>query len=293
MVLEQSLNQLDPWFARVAIAQAFARLAPVFIEDEIVPFFDFLVNGGALGDTSVDVRRAMLDAGGAVIDMQGQLRLPQLIGMFEEYLTKPTPPTETTDRIKEAVVILFGRAARHLQSSDPRVKAVVDRLVEALKTPSELVQSAVSDCLPPLVVLIPSETSRLVDQLLANMVGAPKYAERRGAAYGLAGLIKGCGLKSIKQYNIVSRLRTAIDDKKNYEARQGALFGLETLASTLGRLFEPYLIELLTLLLSTYGDQVPDVREATQDTSKVMMAHLSGLVPHNSIRPFFMFIFCF
>jgi hypothetical protein len=47
------------------------------------------------------------------------------------------------------------------------------------------------------------------------------YGERRGAAYGLASLVKGLGILSLKQQNIMSTLQDAIQDKKNYRHREG------------------------------------------------------------------------
>lgn len=47
------------------------------------------------------------------------------------------------------------------------------------------------------------------------------YGERKGAAYGLAGLVKGLGILYLKQLNIMSTLQEAIQDKKNYRHREG------------------------------------------------------------------------
>ena len=47
------------------------------------------------------------------------------------------------------------------------------------------------------------------------------YGERRGAAYGLASLVKGLGILSLKQQSIMSTLQDAIQDKKNYRHREG------------------------------------------------------------------------
>ena len=54
-------------------------------------------------------------------------------------------------------------------------------------------------------------------QLLESTV----YGERKGAAYGLAGLVKGLGILYLKQLNIMSTLQEAIQDKKNYRHREG------------------------------------------------------------------------
>jgi len=276
MLIAQSLDRSDPWQTRSAIAATFERLASSFPEDEVVPFFTFLIKDEALGDRASDVRPGMLTAGSTVIDLHGSARLAELIAMFEEYLAGPSSTTESGDYIKEAVVILFGRVARHLNSSDPRIPVIVDRLVDALKTPSEQVQIAVSDCLSPLVRVMRPRLVHLVDKLLDELTEAAKYAARRGAAYGLAGVIKGTGISGIKEFNIIDRIRSATEDKKHYEPRQSAMFAFETLSSTLGRLFEPYVIHILPLLLTSFGDTTTDVREATQDAARVIMGNMSG-----------------
>lgn len=276
MVIPQSLDRSDPWAARLAIALAFELLSPSFTDNDVEPFFKFLIEDEALGDRNPEVRRGMLNAGTTVIDEHGSNRLAGLIEMFEEHLSGTSPATETGDQIKEAVVILFGRVARHLDSTDPRIPVIVDRLVEALKTPSEQVQIAVSDCLVPLVKLMRPRVALLVDSLFNDLFQSPKYAVRRGAAYGLAGVLKGTGIGGMKEFDVISRLRAATEDKKRYEPRQGAMFAFEKLSNTLGRLFEPYIEFVLPLLLSSFGDTTADVREATQDAARVIMGNLSG-----------------
>ncbi|PBK90411.1 ARM repeat-containing protein [Armillaria gallica] len=276
MVIAQSLDRSDPWPSRVATARAFELLAPSFTKAEVEPFFKFLIQDEALGDREPDVRRGMLSAGTTIIDLHGASCISSLIAMFEDHLSSPSPSTEAGDYIKEAVVILFGRVARHLDPSDARIPTIVDRLVEALKTPAEQVQIAVSDCLSPLVRLMRPKLPSLVNNLIDDLANAPKYAARRGAAYGLAGVIKGTGIAGMKEFNVISRLRAATEDKKRYESRQGTMFAFETLSSSLGRLFEPYITYVLPLLLSLFGDATPDVREATQDAARVIMANMSG-----------------
>ncbi|KAH9976102.1 ARM repeat-containing protein [Lactifluus volemus] len=272
---ESSLGRPDPWQARLAVAQTLQHLAPAFSEEATVPFFNFLVQEG-LGDKNAEVRRGMLDAGSTVIDHHGSTHLAELITMFENYLAGPSPTSEAADFVQEAVVILFGRVARHLGSSDPRLPTILARLVESLKTPSEQVQYAVADCLAPLVQVTKSSAPQLANQLLDELFNAPKYASRRGAAYGLTGVIKGLGISAMKQFDVFQRLKGATEDKKQYEPRQGAMFALETLSSALGRLFEPYAIHALPLLLTSFGDSIPDVREAATDAARVIMRNMSG-----------------
>lgn len=275
-MIAQSLDRADPWPTRLAISRTFERVAPSFTASEVEPFFQFLIADEALGDRNPEVRRGMLDAGSAVIDLHGATRLASLIAMFETHLGGPSSATEMGDQIKEAVVILFGRVARHLEPTDSRIPSIVDRLVEALRTPAEQVQIAVSDCLAPLVALMRPRVAKLVDSLLNELSTAPKYAARRGAAYGLAGVIKGTGIAGIKEFDVINRLQSFSEDKKHYEPRQGAMFAFETLSNTLGRLFEPYIIHILPLLLTCFGDTTSDVREATQDAARIIMGNMSG-----------------
>ncbi|KAK4055085.1 translational activator of GCN4 [Microbotryomycetes sp. JL201] len=275
MVIEESLMAEDPWRTRKALATTLRLVAEQFRAQDVKTFFGLLIEGEALGDRSQAVRSEMLEAGIVVVDVHGKENLQTLITKFEEYLGRPSTG-ETQDYVVESLVILFGRLAQHLDPSDARVKSVIERLVEALKTPSEVVQSAVCDCLPPLVRTISDDVPALVDRLMNDMFGAPKYAERRGAAYGLAGVVRGRGLSSLREFVIMHRLRDSAEDKKDVNARQGAIFGFEILSTVLGRLFEPYVTEILPLLLACYGDTAREVREATQDAAKAIMSKLSG-----------------
>lgn len=54
-----------------------------------------------------------------------------------------------------------------------------------------------------------------------QLLESESYGERRGAAYGLAGVIKGLGILALKQHNVISTLDTAIQDKKVWRHREG------------------------------------------------------------------------
>ncbi|KDE04239.1 hypothetical protein MVLG_05338 [Microbotryum lychnidis-dioicae p1A1 Lamole] len=276
MIIEESLTAEDPWKTREALGTTLRLAAPLFEPRHVQSFFDLLIDESALGDRKQAVRSEMLEAAMSVIDFHGAENLQALINRFEEFLRRPSKGDETQDYIFESLVILLGRLARHLDPADERVKTVVARLVDALKTPSEVVQAAVCDCLSPLARVVSDDVPALVDQLLDELFHAEKYAERRGAAFGLAGFVRGRGVSTLREFSILGQLRDNAEDKKSMPARQGAVFAYEILSTVLGRLFEPYVTDILPTLLACFGDTSREVRDATQDAAKAIMSQLSG-----------------
>lgn len=106
----------------------------------------------------------------------------------------------------------------------------------------------------------PALLRSLLDKLLA--AGTP-YAARRGAAFGLAGCVRGYNLSVLKGQGVMARLEDACVGAAP-EGRLGSLMAFECLCRGLGMLFEPYVTRILPLLLRTFGDGNADVREAAQ-----------------------------
>lgn len=264
----------DQWEARCGIALALNKLSQWLREDQVTPIFQFFVPD-ALNDRHSEVRRCMLDAALSVLNTHGKDNVNSLLPVFEEFL-KNAPQDASYDSVRQSVVILMGSLAKHLDKSDPKVKPIVAKLITALSTPSQQVQESVAGCLPPLVPAIKEDAGDMVRKLLQLLLESDKYAERKGAAYGLAGLVKGLGILSLKQQDIMTTLTDAIQDKKNARRREGALFAFEMLCNMLGKLFEPYVVHVLPHLLLCFGDGNQYVREAADDCAKAVMRNLSA-----------------
>ena len=269
-------NLSDPWENRSGIALALKAMAPQFDSSRLVSFIAFLINEQAVGDRNATVRDEMIDSAATIIALHGAAKLEDLMQMFETALDDSDSKSSVSDHVSEAVVVLYGALASHLQGGDDRVPKVVQRLLLTLQTPSETVQYAVAECLPPLVQTSNQNTSEYVSFVLQELLQSKKYAARRGAAYGLAGIVKGKGVSALRDYRIMSSLKSAIEHKKDQYQRQGALFAYELLALILGRTFEPYIIQIVPQLLASFGDSTADVREACLDASKTCFASLSS-----------------
>jgi hypothetical protein len=274
--MPRKMDLSDPWEARNGVALAFKELAPVFEEGLLDEFLRFHIERGPLGDRNPNVREEMVEAATAIIALHGKDKVEELMKTFEHTLEAPDKGSEFNDRVNEAVIIMYGALARHLREGDPRVPKVVNRLLETLSTPSETVQYAVAECLPPLVRASKGNTSDYVQQVLEKLLNSKKYAARRGAAYGLAGIIHGKGLSGLREYRIMSTLKGAIENKKDVNHREGALLAYELLSTILGRVFEPYVIQIVPQLLSCFGDASADVRDGSLAAAKACFASLSS-----------------
>ncbi|KAK3200745.1 hypothetical protein Dsin_024160 [Dipteronia sinensis] len=173
---------------------------------------------------------------------------------------------EKYDLVREGLVIFLGVMAKHLAKDDPKVHTIVEKLLDVLNTPFEPVQRAVSTCLSPLMRSM-------------QLMKSDKYRERRGAAFGFPGVVKGFGISSLKKYKvgayftykyvnpglvvIVNELEWKIKENKYgstliswKHCATSCSIGLE-----FDGLFR-YVIQMLPLLLVSFSDQVVAVREA-------------------------------
>lgn len=263
------------WLGRQGIALALHASADVLRTKDLPVVMTFLISR-ALADTNADVRGRMINAGIMIIDKHGKDNVSLLFPIFENYLNKKASDEEKYDLVREGVVIFTGALAKHLSKDDPKVHAVVEKLLEVINTPSEAVQRAVSSCLSPLMKSKQEDAMSLVTRLLDQLMKSEKYGERRGAAFGLAGVIKGFGISSLKKYGVATVLREGLANRNSAKCREGSLLAFECLCEKLGKLFEPYVIYLLPLLLVSFSDPVVAVREAAECAARAMMSQLTA-----------------
>ena len=272
----------DRWRPRQAVALALSSLSPHLRAQVQLPLvFAFLKR--ALGDDHEVVAGAMVDAGRDVIEGQPQVEamVAMLAPMLESFLAEPAT-TEVHDRIRQGVVLYMGALAKHIPEDDPKVAQVVTRLIEALGTPSEMVQRTIAKSLASLIgkAAIKPNAADYLAKVINTLTTSPSYAERRGAAFGISGLVKGLGIPSLKQHGVMATLQAAVENKGKGDqvsnAREGALQAYECLCEALGRLFEPYIITILPLLLACVADGSGAVRHAAVTASQQIMSQLSA-----------------
>ncbi|TQV93892.1 hypothetical protein V2A60_003948 [Cordyceps javanica] len=266
----------DPWEARHGIATAFKELSSVLAVTQLEALFVYLIEAGPFADVNGNVRGEMLDAALQAIDSHGKAMVDTLMRRFEATLETGDNTSDAADRLSEAVIICYGALARHLRPGDAKIPIVIQRLLATLSTPSETVQFAIAECLPPLIKASPENTSKYIERIMDELLNSKKYAVQRGAAYGLAGAVQGRGIGSLREYRIISSLNVAMENKKDAQQREAALIAFELLSTILGRLFEPYVILIVPQLLVGFGDSNGDVRDACLAAAKACFGKLSS-----------------
>jgi hypothetical protein len=249
-------------------------------EADLACIFQFLVDVGMV--TSNDVVRAAMSAGGmALIDSYGAEYMDMLLPLFEKYMAAAESPTATdaewyaSDWRKQGLVVFLGTMAKHLDKDDSRVPTAINTLMAALGTPSEAVQQSVATCLAPLIPAVREQAPALLAKLLEQTIQGETYGDRRGGAYGVSAVIKGLGIVALKKNNIIPQLQDACKGKGG-NPRQGALFAFECLSLRLGLLFEPYVIDIIPILLKSFSDTSASVRSAADGTARAIMKKLSA-----------------
>ena len=267
---------------RLGAAQCLNELGDHLSGDDVFASLEFLLAHGFL-DVDADVRTSMMAAGVAIIACAGAGKAEAILPIMEKYLENPKDrglSEEQYDHVRLGAVVCIGATAQHLDPSSPKVVSIVKTLLDVLMTPSEVVQRSVSDRLPPLIKSLLAINKAFIEETVATLLETcltgETYGDRRGAAYGLSGCVKGLGLSSLKSFGIMEALKGGVENKKDTNAREGALLAFECLSGKLGRLFEPYVIQILPMLLSSLGDGKAEVREAADTASRVIMSQLTA-----------------
>jgi hypothetical protein len=165
-------------------------------------------------------------------------------------------------QVRTGAAVFLSGMAQHLPQDDPKIVNIVTTLKEILRTPSSVVQETASTALTPIAPKLAADEARvtdLVQYFLSTMTEGERYSLRRGAAFGLAGLVKGLGISALKKYGIVEAIKGAVDVKSRVNAKEGGLMAVECLCMKLGRMFEPYIITILPVLLAAFGDSKVEV----------------------------------
>ncbi|CAK9099082.1 Protein ILITYHIA [Durusdinium trenchii] len=326
--------------SRITVAKCLERIYATNLKDEEQVFmaFKFLLRPGLSltnGSTpeASELRDVLLAAGVAAVSQQsvngygislieqhGETYADGLIAIVEQF-EDSAASTAGGESAHLGIAVFLGGLSKHLAADHVKVPEILPRLLQRLqdKTSTTSVQNAIVKVMPPLMKQNKEKAAETLDQLLETAL-APKTdaVTRRGAAMGVGATVKGLGIQAVRQHNILITIGAAAEerdrgsDKKSAAVREGALLCLEGLTMMLGRLFEPYVVSSLPLLLQNgsvrnsaavredpsvgdcercssfmtvvpnerrigaFSDSQQSVRNASQVAAGAMMSQLSG-----------------
>ncbi|XP_063934430.1 stalled ribosome sensor GCN1-like [Zophobas morio] len=220
------------WHPRVGVAGAIKTLAPFLQPEPSRKLFTTLLIKG-LPDPHERVREAVFQASVALVERQGK-HSALLLPLLEKRLEHPSLlSAEASDQLKACIITIMGVVAQHLKKNDPQIPVIIERLLDTLETPSQCVQEAISNCLSPLMKVSKISVKSIFSRLLRQLFEGKKYSQRKGAAYGLAGVAKGLEMRSLRENNVIPTLFDAIKSK-DINKKEGALLAVEALIGSLG-----------------------------------------------------------
>ncbi|KAL7065995.1 HEAT repeat family protein [Cryptosporidium serpentis] len=102
-----------------------------------------------------------------------------------------------------------------------------------------------------------------------------------GASHVIGALTKGIGVKYLRKFGIIDIINNIIEtsgyksSQINRKGIEGCLLCIGSLCIYLNRLFEPYSVNLLPLIMKLFADNDEDIRIYAQNTAEIIIQNLS------------------
>lgn len=280
--------------SRVTVARCLEKIYATNLsgKDQVVKAFRFLLRQGLTltsgsSPEAIELRDVLLAAGIALIEKHGESFAERLIATVEEF-EDGAAGAAASESARLGVAVFLGALSKHLSADNPKIPEILPRLLQRLLDPTSTisVQNAIVKVMPPLMKQNKEQATETLEQLLETALEPKTEAvTRRGAALGLGATVKGLSIQAVSQHGILKKIEAAAEDKKFAQVRMGALLCLEGLTLSLGRLFDPYVVSSLPLLLQAFSDSQQTVRNASQSAAGVMMSQLSGPGVKQVLKP--------
>ena len=220
-------------------------------------------------DLTVAVRDELLACLQDGLSTNGETHALALSSLTESFIGKTK-----SEAAGLSVPVVLGILTKFLPASDERVQSVRTKLVAQLLTAEPAVQTKIAAVMPPLLKMS-EDVPKYLETFLNTALSTTDSKARYGAALGVGAAARAQGVAVLRQMDVLKTLQQAAEDSKNADRRQGAIAVYGGLSLALGRLFEPYVAQILPVLLIAFGDGNFAVREASNLAASQIMANLS------------------
>lgn len=279
----------DAWLSSVtrtgglAAATAIQSTASHFTPESVILATQFLSSVVEKPGTEDDLLEAVMESGRHLFTICEVETLKTLAPKIIEIVKRP-PPGATGQHLENhgAITLTWqSDIAARLKENALLVAAVESLETLVAKSQTRLVHHTICECA---FVLGKSATpgsdiyNRLVafaGNCLKQVLNSTTYAKKKAHAYGLAGVVQGMGLRTLRTLDFFNQLVSAAKDKQ--PQRSGCMIALETMADTLGKVFEPYALALTQQILDALSEKDAKISEVADDAAKAMMRSLSDV----------------
>ena len=257
---------------RIGYAMGLAAIGRVGIANDLA-FLTHLVQfviGTALSerDLSNTLREELFTVLQESLTANGESHATDLICVTEKFIGS------SFESAALAVPIVLGLLCKFLPPENEKVGSVRTKLVAELLSAEQSVQTKIATVLPPLLKMS-DDVSKYLETFLNTALTTADPRARYGAALGVGAAVKAQGVSILRQLEVLKRVQEAAEDKSSPDKRQGAIAVYGGLSLSLGRLFEPYVAQVLPVMLVAFSDNQAAVRDASNLAASQIMANLS------------------
>ncbi|CUG82316.1 Hypothetical protein, putative [Bodo saltans] len=256
-------------------------LAKHFASASTLAAIEYLSSVAEDSNSSEDLMQAILNAGKALLQKCTIEALKQMAPALQLRLKKP--PTSSSAEHKEqynAIAVVWLTVIGCRVDDVAFLEGVIDQQAAVLNTSgSANVHYFVCDCMAEISANKALKSSPKIIAFAENCLKAAlasgSYAKKKAHACGLAGVVQGLGLTSIRQFKIMEAVDAAAKEKQ--AQRSGAMIVIEVLADVVGCNFEPYALALMPALLEAVAEKDVKISECGDDAAKAVMRNLSDV----------------
>ena len=147
-------------------------------------------------------------------------------------------------------------------------------MVELLGSPSEFLRQSICKCISQLAKFFDDKAKLVLDENFRILREGMDEKVLRGSAFAVAGIVKGLGCMNGELIETVQK--ECFSKKADPLRKVAGLYLYETLAISLGKQFEMYLLKILPNILDSIADQKENVRRAALNANKYIMGKFSN-----------------
>lgn len=250
-------------------------------ESQLEKLFEFIIYEGYLHPSS-EISSSFEKCGTSVCIEQGKHSSVKILKILKNYLLNPLNKRTDIDTQKEQLVlneclILIASLAKHFDRSNEATLDIYERIIEMLNIPNMELKKSISKCISPLAKILEDKSKKFLKQLIAMLLKSKDLSTLSGAAFAIAGIVKGFGLRAIDEYEILDTLEKEANSKQATHFKKVALLNCyEAFATILGKTFELYLERAVPQVLSSFSDSKDIVRNAGKNALDAIMLNISG-----------------